>query len=217
MGQLDQGKSLGVIKPNEPDRQVIPSALCRNESLLYPEMMPAVENILEGSGPPGFAETRTHFSKLVESSHWSGRNESPLASGDPGVRFFRPKITLQWIVVAVALVGLNLGAAIATSRMRLVGRSRRLTSGWKPDLQLELAAADQYEQLAAYKRIAAMLASGKQAWVYVDARTASGASWAATRASFERMRIGRFDWRTLSVALSLTPALSRREREPVKR
>ena len=38
----------------------------------------------------------------------------------------------------------------------------------------ELAAADQYEQLAAYKRIAAMLASGKQAWVYVDARSALG-------------------------------------------
>jgi hypothetical protein len=40
----------------------------------------------------------------------------------------------------------------------------------------DLAAADQYEQLAAYKRVAAMLASGKQAWVYVDARSAPGAS-----------------------------------------
>jgi gamma-glutamylcyclotransferase (GGCT)/AIG2-like uncharacterized protein YtfP len=40
----------------------------------------------------------------------------------------------------------------------------------------ELAAADQYEQLAAYQRVAAMLASGKQAWVYVDARSAPGAS-----------------------------------------
>ena len=40
----------------------------------------------------------------------------------------------------------------------------------------ELAAADQYEQIAAYKPIAAMLASGKQAWVYVDARSAPGAS-----------------------------------------
>jgi gamma-glutamylcyclotransferase (GGCT)/AIG2-like uncharacterized protein YtfP len=40
----------------------------------------------------------------------------------------------------------------------------------------ELAAADQYEQLAAYKRLAVMLASGKRAWVYVDARPASGAS-----------------------------------------
>jgi gamma-glutamylcyclotransferase (GGCT)/AIG2-like uncharacterized protein YtfP len=36
----------------------------------------------------------------------------------------------------------------------------------------ELAAADRYEQLAAYKRIAATLASGTQAWVYVDARSA---------------------------------------------
>ena len=35
----------------------------------------------------------------------------------------------------------------------------------------ELAAADSYEQLAAYKRIATKLASGKQAWVYVHARS----------------------------------------------
>jgi gamma-glutamylcyclotransferase (GGCT)/AIG2-like uncharacterized protein YtfP len=33
----------------------------------------------------------------------------------------------------------------------------------------ELANADQYEP-AGYKRISAMLASGKQAWVYADAR-----------------------------------------------
>ena len=38
----------------------------------------------------------------------------------------------------------------------------------------ELAAADQYEQAVAYKRVAAMLASGKQAWVYVDAGSAPG-------------------------------------------
>jgi gamma-glutamylcyclotransferase (GGCT)/AIG2-like uncharacterized protein YtfP len=36
----------------------------------------------------------------------------------------------------------------------------------------ELAAADRYEQLAAYKRITAMLVSGKRAWVYVDSRSA---------------------------------------------
>lgn len=35
----------------------------------------------------------------------------------------------------------------------------------------ELAAADRYEQVAAYKRITAALASGKQAWVYVYARS----------------------------------------------
>ena len=39
----------------------------------------------------------------------------------------------------------------------------------------ELAAADQYEQHAAYKRITAALASGKRAWVYVDARSAPAA------------------------------------------
>jgi gamma-glutamylcyclotransferase (GGCT)/AIG2-like uncharacterized protein YtfP len=39
----------------------------------------------------------------------------------------------------------------------------------------ELASADQYE-VAVYQRVAAMLASGKQAWVYVDARFAPGAS-----------------------------------------
>jgi gamma-glutamylcyclotransferase (GGCT)/AIG2-like uncharacterized protein YtfP len=33
----------------------------------------------------------------------------------------------------------------------------------------ELAAADRYEQRAAYRRIAATLASGRRAWVYVDA------------------------------------------------
>jgi len=34
----------------------------------------------------------------------------------------------------------------------------------------ELAAADQYELPASYERIAVVLASGKQAWVYVSAR-----------------------------------------------
>jgi gamma-glutamylcyclotransferase (GGCT)/AIG2-like uncharacterized protein YtfP len=40
----------------------------------------------------------------------------------------------------------------------------------------ELAAADKYEQLAAYKRVTATLASGKEAWVYVDADSAPQAS-----------------------------------------
>jgi hypothetical protein len=38
----------------------------------------------------------------------------------------------------------------------------------------ELASADRYE-VAAYVRIATTLASGRQAWVYVDARFAPGA------------------------------------------
>ena len=36
----------------------------------------------------------------------------------------------------------------------------------------ELLAADRFEHVAAYKRISARLASGKQAWLYVDARSA---------------------------------------------
>jgi gamma-glutamylcyclotransferase (GGCT)/AIG2-like uncharacterized protein YtfP len=35
----------------------------------------------------------------------------------------------------------------------------------------ELTAADEYEQRAAYQRIAALLTPGNQAWGYVDART----------------------------------------------
>jgi len=37
----------------------------------------------------------------------------------------------------------------------------------------ELVAADEYEQGAAYTRVAAQLASGKQAWVYVHVDDAS--------------------------------------------
>ena len=36
----------------------------------------------------------------------------------------------------------------------------------------ELASVDAYEAAFSYKRVAAMLASGRQAWVYVDARHA---------------------------------------------
>jgi hypothetical protein len=38
----------------------------------------------------------------------------------------------------------------------------------------ELASTDRYE-VAAYKRVVATLASGRQAWVYIDARFAPGA------------------------------------------
>jgi len=53
------------------------------------------------------------------------------------------------------------------------GRDDSRVSGTVFELSdAELAAADEYERLAAYKRIAAMLSSGKQTWVYVDARSA---------------------------------------------
>ena len=41
---------------------------------------------------------------------------------------------------------------------------------------LELEAADRYEQAAAYTRISVRLTSGRQAWVYVDGRSAPGCS-----------------------------------------
>jgi len=57
------------------------------------------------------------------------------------------------------------------------GRSDSRVSGTVFEISdAELAAADLYERLAAYQRVAATLASGKQAWVYVDARAAPGAS-----------------------------------------
>jgi hypothetical protein len=38
----------------------------------------------------------------------------------------------------------------------------------------ELAAADEYERPSGYLRIAVRLASGREAWVYVEARSAPG-------------------------------------------
>lgn len=53
------------------------------------------------------------------------------------------------------------------------GRSDSRVSGTVFEItDAELAAADEYERPAAYKRITAVLASGKQAWVYVAAGTA---------------------------------------------
>jgi gamma-glutamylcyclotransferase (GGCT)/AIG2-like uncharacterized protein YtfP len=40
----------------------------------------------------------------------------------------------------------------------------------------ELLAADDYERSAEYLRVAVILASGRQAWVYVDARPEAGTS-----------------------------------------
>jgi hypothetical protein len=59
----------------------------------------------------------------------------------------------------------------------LNGRNDSRVSGTVFEItDAELAAADQYEQLAEYKRVAVVLSSGKEAWVYVDARSAPEAS-----------------------------------------
>jgi len=56
------------------------------------------------------------------------------------------------------------------------GRSDSRVSGMVFEISdAELTAADRYEQPAAYKRISVVLASGIQAWVYVEARSAAKA------------------------------------------
>ena len=52
------------------------------------------------------------------------------------------------------------------SDSRVAGTVFEITGG-------ELEAADEYERTAAYGRILVTLASGKQAWVYVDVRSAA--------------------------------------------
>ena len=42
--------------------------------------------------------------------------------------------------------------------------------------EAELEAADRYERTAAYARVSVTLASGRQAWVYVDTRSATTSS-----------------------------------------
>ena len=57
------------------------------------------------------------------------------------------------------------------SIVRFNGRSDSRVAGTVFEItDEELASADRYE-VAAYKRVAAALASGRQAWVYVDARS----------------------------------------------
>ena len=57
------------------------------------------------------------------------------------------------------------------------GRNDSQVSGTVFEItETELAAADRYEKPAAYRRISVILASGKQAWVYVEARSAPGES-----------------------------------------
>lgn len=56
---------------------------------------------------------------------------------------------------------------------RYTGRTDTRVSGTVFEItDAELAAADEFERAAGYTRIAVTLASGKRAWVYVEARSA---------------------------------------------
>ena len=55
------------------------------------------------------------------------------------------------------------------------GRSDSRVSGTVFEItDAELAAADRYEQIAEYRRIAAVLASGRKVWVYLFSPSAPG-------------------------------------------
>lgn len=86
------------------------------------------------------------------------------------------------------LVGFDLSSVVAAdgaTRHANVTSNRRTESrvgGTAFEItDAELAAADQYEHVAAYKRIPVVLASGTRAWVYVDARSAPGPTWPMLR------------------------------------
>jgi gamma-glutamylcyclotransferase (GGCT)/AIG2-like uncharacterized protein YtfP len=69
-----------------------------------------------------------------------------------------------------ALVGFERSTARGHDNVTATGRTEDRVAGMVFEVaEADLAAADRYEQRASYARIAAPLASGKQAWVYVDA------------------------------------------------
>jgi gamma-glutamylcyclotransferase (GGCT)/AIG2-like uncharacterized protein YtfP len=78
---------------------------------------------------------------------------------------------------SVRIEDAQLAAAIGRTHHANVtfnGRPDSLVTGTAFEItDAELAAADEYEKTASYTRIVATLASGKQAWVYVDARSAA--------------------------------------------
>ena len=81
-----------------------------------------------------------------------------------------------------SLVSIEDPLAVATSgkthhaNVTFNGRHDSRVSGTVFEItDVELAAADRYERLAAYTRVAAILASGKQAWVYA-LRSSTGVS-----------------------------------------
>jgi gamma-glutamylcyclotransferase (GGCT)/AIG2-like uncharacterized protein YtfP len=89
-------------------------------------------------------------------------------SEEVGIERFEPSLVRIEDPLVVATSGKTHHANVTFN-----GRNDSRVSGTVFEISdAELAAADQYEQLASYRRVAGTLASGKQAWVYVDARSA---------------------------------------------
>jgi len=82
-----------------------------------------------------------------------------------------PGFELSFVRIADPQVAATTGKT-HHANVTFTGRGDSRVSGTVFDItDAELDAADQYERLAAYKRVAAPLASGKEAWLYVDARS----------------------------------------------
>ena len=102
---------------------------------------------------------RATFGRLLEGrkDELPGFERAPVAIEDPAI---------------VAATGKSHHANVvrAKGEGRVSGTAFQVTDA-------ELAAADDYEKSAKYVRILVKLASGKQAWVYVDGRTAPPGAW----------------------------------------
>lgn len=71
---------------------------------------------------------------------------------------------------ADALVGFERSTARNLANVSFTGRANDRVAGMVFEVtDADLSAADRYERRAAYARIAGTLASGREAWVYVDA------------------------------------------------
>ena len=81
------------------------------------------------------------------------------------------------IGVEPAVVRVDDPAGRATTHLNLTfgGRDRRMKGMVFEVSEADLAAADRYEATAGYVRVRVTLASGRDAWVYVDGRSSPAA------------------------------------------
>ena len=95
-----------------------------------------------------------------------GRKVVGLADALPGYR--RSRVPIDDHVVAT-----RLGMTHYQNVMVSDDASSRVDGAALEVTELELQQADRYEAEASYRRIVVRLASGREAWVYVDARDRS--------------------------------------------
>jgi len=85
---------------------------------------------------------------------------------DEVVGYARSSMPIEDPRRAAAMGATHYASAIFTGR-----RESRVAGAVFEVTDAELARADEFERLDGYKRVAAPLASGREAWMYVDARS----------------------------------------------